>query len=156
MVNGFNSRCLSRILNKDFRKTATHPDFDLVALVVKRRMRFAGHILRMEPDRLLRRTFIAYLNENPFPPGSLLHGCDGMTIEQLSRLARNRRKWSKFINSLNLWHLWRCCSIAPYRCLTRVSDICDVAVALHLRVPHTLCIMQYIHTYFLKNIYEYN
>ena len=101
MVNGFNSRCLSRILNKEFRETATHPDFNLVALVLKRRLRFAGHILRMGPDRLLRRTFIAYLNENPLPPGSLLYGCDEMKIEEVSRLAQNRRAWSKFINSLS-------------------------------------------------------
>jgi len=58
MLNGFNSRCLSFITGEQRKETATNPDFDLVAAVVRRRLRFAGHILRMDENRLLRRTFI--------------------------------------------------------------------------------------------------
>ena len=77
-INGFNSRCLSRITGEDFAETATHPLFDLVAVIIKRRLRFAGHILRMGPDRLLHRTFISYMcssGSNTRPPDSLLHTC---------------------------------------------------------------------------------
>ena len=103
MINGFNSRCLSRITGKDLRDTASDPEFDLVAAVVKRRLRFAGHILRMNPERLLRRTFLSYMNSsNTRPDGSLLHGCESMTIEQVTSLAQKRSAWSRFVDSLNL------------------------------------------------------
>ena len=102
MVNGFNSRCLSHITGKDYHETATQPEFDLVASIKKRRLRFAGHILRMEQTRLLRRTFVTYMNSSdPRPEGSLLHGCDGMSLDEITKLARNRRKWQRFVNSLD-------------------------------------------------------
>ena len=50
---GFNSRCLAHITGEDFADTATHPLFDLVATIIKRRLGFAGHNLRMGPERLL-------------------------------------------------------------------------------------------------------
>ena len=129
MINGFNSRCLSRITGKDLRDTASDPEFDLVAAVVKRRLRFAGHILRMNPERLLRRTFLSYMNgSNTRPDGSLLHGYESMTIEQVTSLAQKRSAWSRFVDSLNLWHLGYWCRIAPHRC-------------------NTSCIMQYIHLF---------
>ena len=103
-INGFNSRCLSRITGEDFAETATHPLFDLVAVIIKRRLRFAGHILRMDPDRLLHRTFISYMcnsGSNSRPPGSLLHMCEDMPIEDVTAIAQDRRQWSTFINSLD-------------------------------------------------------
>ena len=102
MINGFNSRCLTHITGKDYEVTATQPDFDLISTIVKRRLRFAGHIIRMNPDRLLRRSFLAYVkSSHPLPVGSLLHNCDEMTIDQICRLAQNRRAWARFINSMN-------------------------------------------------------
>ena len=102
MINGFNSRCLAHITGKAFAVTATHPDFDLVTAITKRRLRFAGHILRMSPDRLLRRSFIAYVkSSHPPPVGSLLHNCAGMTFDQILKLSQNRRAWTRFINSVN-------------------------------------------------------
>ena len=53
-VNGFNSRCLSIITGDDYRETAARPEFDLVATVIRRRLRFAGHILRMNFHCLLK------------------------------------------------------------------------------------------------------
>ena len=100
-VNGFNSRCLSVITEKDFRQTALHPEFDLVTAVVRRRLRYAGHILRMDPDRLLRQAFIAYLNSSTTrPAGTLLHGMDAMSTDEVISLAKNRRAWSRKVKSL--------------------------------------------------------
>ena len=101
MINGFNSRCLSVITGKELNVTASNPDFNLIDAISKRRLRFAGHILRMSPDRLLRRTFMAYMNSHPRPRGSLLHNCDEMSIEQITRKAQNRRAWNQFINSMH-------------------------------------------------------
>ena len=100
MINGFNSRCLSIITGKELNVTASNPDFNLIDAISKRRLRFAGHILRMNPDRLLRRTFMTYMNSHPRPRGSLLHNCDEMSIEQITRKAQNRRAWNQFINSM--------------------------------------------------------
>ena len=101
MVNGFNSRCLSIITGEDYRETAVRPEFDLVATVMKRRLRFAGHTLRMDTDRLLRRTFITYLKSwTTRPAGTVLHGLDSMPIDEIETLARNRRAWSRHVNSL--------------------------------------------------------
>ena len=98
IVNGFNSRCLSTITKTDFRDTATNPEFDLVQTIKARRLRFLGHILRMEPSRLLRRTLLAYLDAPPTErAGTLLHGCDGLSIEHLCKTASDRRAWSKLV-----------------------------------------------------------
>ena len=94
-INGFNSRCLSIITGKEFNVTASNPDFNLIEAISKRRLRFAGHILRMNPNRLLRRTFMTYMNSRPRPRGSLLHNCDEISIEQITR-----KGWNQFINSM--------------------------------------------------------
>ena len=100
-VNGFNSRCLSIITGEDYRETAARPEFDLVATVKRRRLQFAGHIFRMDSDRLLRRTFIAYLKSwTTRPAGTLLHGLDSMPTDEVVTLAKNRRAWSRYVDSL--------------------------------------------------------
>ena len=103
-INGFNSRCLSHITGQDFMECTTHLLFDLVAVIIKRRLRFAGHILRMGPERLLHRVFISYMcssGSNTHRPGSLLHMCDDIFFEEVTDIAQDRRQWSRFINSLD-------------------------------------------------------
>ena len=103
MVNGFNSRCLSTITKADVRDTATNPEFNLVQTIKARRLRFLGHILRMEPSRLLRRTLLAYLDApSTERAGSLLHGCDGLSIEELCNIASDRRAWSKRVAQISI------------------------------------------------------
>ena len=102
MLNGFNSRCLSFITGEQRKETATNPDFDLVAAVVRRRLRFAGHILRMDENRLLRRTFIAHMNSLKCRDQSILYGCEEMSLAEITDLAQDRSAWSHFVNSLDL------------------------------------------------------
>ena len=102
MLNGFNSRCLSFITGEQRKETATNPDFDLVAAVVRRRLRFAGHILRMDENRLLRRTFIAHINSLKCLDQSILYGCEEMSLAEITDLAQDRSAWSHFVNSLDL------------------------------------------------------
>ena len=101
-LNGFNSRCLSFITGENRRDTATQPGFDLVSAVIRRRLRFAGHILRMDEDRLLRQTLLAYLNNLKCRGESILHGCEHMSSEETIELAKDRSAWSHHINSLDL------------------------------------------------------
>ena len=98
-VNGFNSRCLHIITGKSYRETATNPEFDLVKAIRKRRLRYLGHILRMDSQRLVRRTLLAYVNPVP-PPGSLLDDCKGKSIASLVQLAADRKKWNRLVNSI--------------------------------------------------------
>ena len=95
MINGFNSRCIHVITKKEYRDTATIPDHDLV-LSIRRRS-----ILRMDTSKLLRRTLVAHVEGgDSLPTGSLLQDCDGRTVKQLSKLARDRRQWNRLFNTL--------------------------------------------------------
>ena len=47
-VNGFNSRCLHDITGQNYRVTATAPEYDLLLAIRQRRLRYLGHILRMQ------------------------------------------------------------------------------------------------------------
>ena len=53
-VNGFNSRCLHVITGEPYRDTATRPAYDLLLAIRRRRLRFLGHVLRMDQSRLVR------------------------------------------------------------------------------------------------------
>ena len=103
-INGFNSRCLHVITGKSYRETATQPDFDLVLAIRKRRLRYLGHVLRMSDDRLVKRTLVAYVSSQShgIPDGSLLDDpqCNGQSLTSLKIIAADRRRWSKFIDSI--------------------------------------------------------
>ena len=101
-INGFNSRCLHNITGKDYRETAVNPDHNLILAVRKRRLRYAGRILRMERGRLVRDTLCAYVNGGigPLPEGSLLMDCPNMEFEELALLAQNRAEWERRVQSL--------------------------------------------------------
>ena len=101
MLNGFNSRCLHVITGRPHRDTATHPEFDLVLAIRKRRLRYAGHVLRMNPNRLVRRTLAAYVcGGSSVPEGSLLQDSAQSSFDDLTTLAMNRRLWNKRVNNL--------------------------------------------------------
>ena len=72
--------------------TAVNPNYNLVLAIRKRRVRDVGHILRMEPDRLVRKTLCAYVNGgiDPLPEGSLLMDCPEMPFDVLTELAGHR------------------------------------------------------------------
>ena len=98
-INGFNSRCLHIITGDSYRNTATKPVFNLVRAIRRRRFKYLGHVLRMHPDRLVRQTFLAYVNgPNGAPDGSLLDDCQGKSINSLTSLAHDRKGWQRFMN----------------------------------------------------------
>ena len=105
-VNGFNSRCLHIITKRTYRETAMSPEYNLVLAIRKRRLRFLGHVLRMDNDRLVKRTLMAYVcTDGGPPPGSLLDDCQGKDIEELAILAADDtdghgQRWNALVNSL--------------------------------------------------------
>ena len=101
MLNGFNSRCLHTITRRSHRDTATNPAYDLVLAIRKRRLRYAGHVLRMNPNRLVRRTLAAYVGGgSSVPEGSLLQDCVQASFDELTTLAMNRSLWNQRVNKL--------------------------------------------------------
>ena len=102
IVNGFNSRCLHVITGEHYRVTATQPMFDLVLSIRRRRMRYLGHLLRMDTSRLVRRSLIAYVCGGAnAPDGSLLQDCHGRSIEQLEVEASDRGLWASKVDALS-------------------------------------------------------
>ena len=100
-INGFNSRCIHVITGNSYRDTATNPPYDLVLAIHCRRMRFLGHVLRMDQNRLVRRTLAAYVNGGVgAPEGSLLDDCPMKSLDRLTTIARDRRGCEMIVNEL--------------------------------------------------------
>ena len=101
-INGFNSRCLHIITRKPYRDTAVNPDFNLVRAIRKRRLRFLGHILRLPPERLLRKSLFAYvMGSDTVPVGSLIADCPlNLNLEDLAQIATDRKQWAELVNSI--------------------------------------------------------
>ena len=91
-INGFNSRCLSVITKGDVHELARDPPFHLVLTIRKRRLRYLGHILRMEQDRLVKRTLIALTKRRHSISRRLpLHGCRKQKLHTTGTLGQTKR-----------------------------------------------------------------
>ena len=100
MINGFNSRCLHVITGQDYRDTATTPVYDLVLVVRQRRMRYLGHVLRMPPDRIVRRALVALKGGTCYPEGSPFDDCGVASLRELVDTAKDRSAWRAKVASL--------------------------------------------------------
>ena len=82
---------LANIPERTIHQEASSPTFHVVDRVLKRRKAYLGHILRLEPDRAVRR-FLLELSPNsaPFIPGSLLDDTDYRTVEEMIEAAEDR------------------------------------------------------------------
>ena len=101
MINGFNSRCLHRVTGKSYRSTASAPDYNLVLAIRRRRLRYVGHILRMDSDRLVKRCLTAYVRDGVSPPaGSLLMDCENTSVQELIVAAEDRVGWRNKVSAL--------------------------------------------------------
>ena len=100
-INGFNSRCLHIITGESYRDTATKPVVNLLILIRRRRMRYLGHLLRMPPERLVRRSLLAYIDGGRnIPEGSLLMDSAHEPLNELIDSAMNRKEWNKRVMNL--------------------------------------------------------
>ena len=95
-INGINSKMLALVTKNSIHHEARQPSFDTVSYIRKLRWDFLGHILRMDPSRLLRR-FTTELSPQvaPFKAGSLLSDSSFRSLDQAMRAARNRRRWKQ-------------------------------------------------------------
>ena len=101
MINGFNSRRRHATTRKDYRVTATTPVYDLVFAVRKRRMDYFGHVLRLPPDRIVRRSFFALVKGGThYLDGSLFSDCELEYLQELIDTEMNRSAWRTKVASL--------------------------------------------------------
>ena len=80
ILNGFNSRCVHVITGEEYRDTAISPAYNLLLAVRQRRLHYLGHLLRLPPESVVRRTLIAMTdgdNPNRYPEGSISMDCQG-------------------------------------------------------------------------------
>ena len=92
MINEFNSRFLHVITKIDYRETAINLSVTLILLILRRRIRYLRNILRMDTNRLVRQTFIAYVNGGyQVPNGSLHDDCNPVSVEDLFGDNRSRQ-----------------------------------------------------------------
>ena len=100
-INGFNSRSLHRITNESYHSTATTPVYNLNLAIRRRRLRYLGHIMRMDCDRLVKRCLIAYVRGGNAPPaGSLMMDCENTSIDNLIAAAEDRVGWRGRVSAL--------------------------------------------------------
>ena len=95
------SICLHIIRGKHWKDTATNPVYNLLLAVRKRRLRFLGHVLRMDKDRLLRRTLLAYTQGGAIiPEGTLLEDCCDMSFAEMEAAAEDRALWRTMVDDM--------------------------------------------------------
>jgi hypothetical protein len=104
-LRGWNARCLAAMTGRSYRDETLEPTFDLVSRLRSRRLRWAGHILRLEETSLLRRVLLAQveqdLHKGKSEPGGVLMDCLRFkSVEQLLLLAADREEWGGAVTAL--------------------------------------------------------
>ena len=69
---------------------------NLVLMIRRRRLRYFGHILRMDEDRFSETIFSCLHSGGDIrPAGSLIEDCSEASFEKLTSLAMDRTKWKR-------------------------------------------------------------
>jgi hypothetical protein len=97
-IKGWNARCLSVMTGREIRDETVEPSFDMLSRLRSRRLKWAGHILRMEEASLNRRVLLAQvqaeLEAGCSEEGGLLMDAPAYeSVEQLVELAANKVAW---------------------------------------------------------------
>ena len=104
-LKGWCARCLANITGRSIRDETVEPSFDLLSRLRSRRLRWAGHILRLEETSLTRRMLLATverdLEAGKRHAGGLLTDAPAFeSVEQLLELAGDRNGWRDLVKAL--------------------------------------------------------
>ena len=93
MINSICSKQLSLITKRTIHQEAKHPTIDALGQIKRRRHEYLGHILRLDPSRLLHR-FIAEI-PSLHKQGSLTSEVPFRTLDEMKAAAEDRDGWRK-------------------------------------------------------------
>lgn len=104
-LRGWNARCLAAMTGRSYRDETVEPTFDLVSRLRSRRLRWAGHILRMKEANLMRRVVLAQVAESlesgvEERGGILMDALRFDSVEQLLQHAEDREEWGLTVKAL--------------------------------------------------------
>jgi hypothetical protein len=103
-LRGWNARCLAAMTGRSYRDETVDPTFDLVSRLRSRRLRWAGHILRMGESNLMRKVLLASvelgLESRQEQGGILMDALAFDSVEQLLTLAEDRDAWRETVVAL--------------------------------------------------------
>ena len=104
-LKGWCARCLANITGRSIRDETVEPSFDLLSRLRSRRLRWAGHILRLEETSLIRRMLLATVERdleagNRHAGGLLSDAPVFESVEQLLELAGDRNGWRDLVKAL--------------------------------------------------------
>ena len=101
MINGANSLMVARITNRTPHEEAspTTRSFDVVRCIRARRLRWVGHILRMDPSRMVHKA-LRHIHESRRAGDLLMDTPPALTWRQLKDLAAKREVWRHRVHSL--------------------------------------------------------
>ena len=99
-LRNWNAKCLSVMTGKSIHAETKDPTFDLIAHLRARRLRWLGHILRLDPQRPTRQIVMSFAK--PYSEGSLLMDAPEHTsLEELSEIASDRVSWRKLVRAIS-------------------------------------------------------
>ena len=112
MLNGWNSRCVSVLTGRDIAKEAgRRQTFDLVSHLRVSRLRWVGHVLRMDDSRYLKQALLATFEANrPGSSQTKSSGCLLMdapkcsSVSELVTLAGvhgDHAEWDRLVHALS-------------------------------------------------------
>ena len=97
MINSICSKQLSLITKRTIHQEAKHPTIDALGQIKRRRHEYLGHILRLDPSRLLHR-FIAEI-PSLHKQGSLTSEVPFRTMDDMKVAAEDRDAWRKLLTT---------------------------------------------------------
>ena len=90
------------ITGRSIRREYKYPSFNLVAALRVRRLRWLGHVLRMEDGDREIKAVLTQLRQ-PYPEGSLLMDAPRHSdTRQLITMAQKKDEWNIIVNALKL------------------------------------------------------
>ena len=100
-INGVNSKMLSQITKRSIHQEAASPTFNIVGYIRQLRWSYLGHIIRLDPDRALRKFVIDLApDEAPFIEGSLPADSHFRCKAEMIETANNREEWQRLAKQL--------------------------------------------------------
>jgi hypothetical protein len=105
-LRGWNARCLATITSREISQEHRSPTFDLIAKLRARRLKWAGQILRQEPEdslvhQVLMATAIHDLAAGNKRRSLLMDAAEYTTAEELLALAMDEKGWSERVRQID-------------------------------------------------------